>query len=504
MRRCASITIRSTKPGPFGSQDIAPPNDARADRRAVDEPGVGRRAVARFQHQRHRIAVADAEVDAHALRRIGDLRRLGGRDARLVRRAEAAERLRQAGGGRLDDARAARRGAASCRRCRAKASIRIGAAASMPIRPGTGAPSGRPTQTPIDMAAVEADRPGVAVAVGRAGLEGDRAGRDVVGPGAPARIEATYQAARSSSTFARRCRDRAGASASMVSGTAMPPRAIAAWMATRSVSVTPTPPRPTARPGGEMSGSTGVAPARRMRATSRAGPTASSSSIAGTFSESCSARRIADGAVELAVEIFRRVAGEIDRLVLDQRLRDARGPARRRGRRSAASASSRASAPRASCRRSRRARSSKRPEEPTEARISPLLWSATRIATETESESAAARSAASDSSRAWRPASMVRRCDRLVRRVGDERARRHAAASIGKARRAVGHRLRRAPPRILGVNDAGLGGAREHAVARGVRRARRGGRAGGASGACGSATSSAASAGVSRRGSLPK
>ena len=32
---------------------------------------------------------------------------------------------------------------------RAKASIRIGAAASTPIRPGTGAPSGRPTQTPM-------------------------------------------------------------------------------------------------------------------------------------------------------------------------------------------------------------------------------------------------------------------------------------------------------------------------------------------------------------------
>ena len=95
---------------------------------------------------------------------------------------------------------------------------------------------------------------------------------------------------------------------------------MAAWMATRSVSVTPTPPRPTARPGGDRSESTGAAPARRMRDTSRAGPTASRSWMAGTLSESCKRAADAHRAVELAVEIGGRVAGEVDRPVLDQAL----------------------------------------------------------------------------------------------------------------------------------------------------------------------------------------
>ena len=54
----------------------------------------------------------------------------------------------------------------------------------------------------------------------------------------------------------------------------------------------PTPPRPTARPGEDSAGSAGAMPARFIRATSRAGPTASSVTIAGMLSDSVSASRM--------------------------------------------------------------------------------------------------------------------------------------------------------------------------------------------------------------------
>ena len=63
---------------------------------------------------------------------------------------------------------------------RAKASNRIGAAAARPTRPGTGAPSGAADPDADRALAVEADRPGVAIAVGGAGLEGDAAAGGVL------------------------------------------------------------------------------------------------------------------------------------------------------------------------------------------------------------------------------------------------------------------------------------------------------------------------------------
>jgi len=79
-------------------------------------------------------------------------------------------------------------------RCARTRSNRIGAAAVRPIRPGTGAPSGRPTQTPIVMRR-QADRPGVAIAVAGAGLERDFVVHAVFRPAACRSGHADLQAA---------------------------------------------------------------------------------------------------------------------------------------------------------------------------------------------------------------------------------------------------------------------------------------------------------------------
>ena len=80
------------------------------------------------------------------------------------------------------------------------------------------------------------------------------------------------------------------------------------------------PPRPTARPGAERSGRTGVMPARFIRATSLAGPTASRTMIAGTLSDCGQRLADRDGAAMEAVEIGRRIGAEAGRPVLDQAL----------------------------------------------------------------------------------------------------------------------------------------------------------------------------------------
>ena len=82
----------------------------------------------------------------------------------------------------------------------------------------------------------------------------------------------------------------------------------------------------------------------------RPGPSRSSTATAGTFSECCSASRGADLALEIAVEIARRVIAEMAPAVLEHRLRMEDQPVERHARRSTASAPSRASAPRAPCR----------------------------------------------------------------------------------------------------------------------------------------------------------
>ena len=76
-----------------------------------------------------------------------------------------------------------------------------------------------------------------------------------------------------------------------MSGATVPCRAKPAYSMVRSVSRTPTPPSPSASPGASLFCSSSGAPAWARRATSRLGPTASSTATAGTFSDNCSARR---------------------------------------------------------------------------------------------------------------------------------------------------------------------------------------------------------------------
>ncbi len=71
----------------------------------------------------------------------------------------------------------------------------------------------------------------------------------------------------------------------------MPPRAKAAVRRVRSTRLIPSPPSPIASPGAASAGIASAPPPPRRRAANRAGPIADRSSIAGTFSESCSARR---------------------------------------------------------------------------------------------------------------------------------------------------------------------------------------------------------------------
>ena len=174
-----SITDTRANPAPSGFQADCRRKVGFADRLAVDEPGEGRRAAERLQREAAVArALLQAEVDPRAVGRKGDLqrRRLGrGHGLRRVL-AQMAQRRRQVGG----DARAAStpfggRMISTSRPSRSKASNRIGAAAWRPMRPGVGPLSGRPTQTAMVVAAVEADRQRVAEAVGGAGLEGDAA-----------------------------------------------------------------------------------------------------------------------------------------------------------------------------------------------------------------------------------------------------------------------------------------------------------------------------------------
>ncbi len=147
-----------------------------ADRRAVGEPRVGRGAVACLQDERHRVAVANAEIDAHALRRIGDLRGRGGRDGRCVGRAEAAERRRQARGVCLHDPR--RSGRERGRLSKPREGVHQDRRRRVDADEPRHRRAVRPPHPDADhVPPVEADRPGVAIAVGGAGLEGYRARR---------------------------------------------------------------------------------------------------------------------------------------------------------------------------------------------------------------------------------------------------------------------------------------------------------------------------------------
>ena len=282
----------------------------------------------------------------------------------------------------------------------------------------------------------------------------------------------------------------------------MPPRAIAAWMATRSVSVTPTPPRPTARPGGEMSGSdrrrAGALHARdEPRRTDRL-QKLDRRDVQRELQRAADAHR----AAELLVEVFRLVAGEIDRLVLDQRF--GMGEAELEGE----------AVDQRLQRRAGRAHGARHVDEAVAALVEEAgradrgedLAALVVGDEDRDGDGIGERRGALGGER-FQPRLEVRvdgqAIDRLLRRSGDRAIggmRREHREGVARG----GHRLRLRRPSHPRRNRARRSAARSSTRSRAACAAAafRSGRR--ASGACGSATSSAASAGVSRRGSLPR
>ena len=203
-----------------------------------------------------------------------------------------------------------------------------------------------------------------------------------------------------------------------------------------------------ARPGRRSVGQDRRRPPRASAAPPAApGRPRSSAITAGTLSDCVSASRTVTVPRWQPVEILRRVGAEARRPVLDQAFRVRQARPRRRGRRSAASASSPASAPPASCRRSRRGPPrTGRPSRPRRG-SRPTFRRRRRSRPKASARAPSTRSAASDSSEACRSRSMVRRCTGASGCGGDRLLRRGGRASIGKGRRAVGHRARSSPRR---------------------------------------------------------
>ncbi len=142
-----------------------------------------------------------------------------------------------------------------------------------------------------------------------------------------------------------------------------------------------------------------------------------------------------------------------------------------------------------------------RPEEPTEARISPVSMSAATMATETRGSIRRARAAARRSSASWNGRSTVSAISRAAgwARTADSA---RCAASMGKARRAVG--IGSCLAAAASSSGRAPRATRRSSTTSRLRWAAAGSRSGRrASGDCGRATSNAASAVVRRVGSLP-
>ena len=155
----------------------------RQHRRAIDQPGIGRRAAGDLE-----VELAACRPSAEAARSI--LAPSGGKASFSVGVAMAAHGLRhvlaQMPQRRRQMRRRSRRWRPSAAgraadRCRAGRRRRTGSARrrARPTRPGTAPLSARPTQTPMVCLRSKPDRPGIAIAIGGAGLVGDAAGRGV-------------------------------------------------------------------------------------------------------------------------------------------------------------------------------------------------------------------------------------------------------------------------------------------------------------------------------------
>ena len=177
-RPLASITDSLTKPRPSGCQTTSRDWRRGADRRAVDEPGQRQRAALGLEHDRRRRLV---DLDLGAIGRKCDLHAAArGTAPSAARRrpvAEAVQRRRQLGAGRAQRRR--RAAAAAAARCVAEAregveQDRRGGDAAGQARASRRRRGGRPRRRWCG--GRRSRRPGVAIAVGGAGLVGDAAG----------------------------------------------------------------------------------------------------------------------------------------------------------------------------------------------------------------------------------------------------------------------------------------------------------------------------------------
>ena len=172
----ASVTDTRANPAPSGFQADCRRRSASRDRLAVDEPGRRRNPAERLQREfALPRAILEAEIDASAVGRKGDLerRRLGcGHGLRRVL-AQMAERRRQVGADRraqhalrrLDDFDVAAQPLESVEQDRRRDLTADEAGRRAVVGPADPDRDRR--------SAIEADRQRVAEAVGRAGLEGD-------------------------------------------------------------------------------------------------------------------------------------------------------------------------------------------------------------------------------------------------------------------------------------------------------------------------------------------
>ncbi len=221
----ASITVSRAKPGPSGVKNSVRWAVGTRLRHAVDQKRERLHPAGNLQrHLGQRTPLGALEPGA--VRREHDARRAVGLVARERARPEALQRRRQASVGRPTSAPFGAFGSAVPTPSEARKGIEQDRRAPRrgPTSPGTGAPSGRPTQTPTVRLPSKPDGPGVTVAVAGAGLERDapddavfrrrRADQHVADVPGRDRID---QAARRVAALS--------ASRRSISGTVVPPRA---------------------------------------------------------------------------------------------------------------------------------------------------------------------------------------------------------------------------------------------------------------------------------------
>ena len=177
-----SITVTRTKPGPSGAKNSGAAAGLRRNRHAIDQHRERRDAAGDLERRRGSgLAVAPRQFEPGAVRREQDVQRWPARPRRAGRRAKALQRRRQFGGRAITSAPSGRAAAAAGGAADAGEGVeqdrrRRAAADEARHRRAVGPADPDADRVP----AVEADRPGIAVAVAGAGLERDAAGGAVL------------------------------------------------------------------------------------------------------------------------------------------------------------------------------------------------------------------------------------------------------------------------------------------------------------------------------------